>query len=83
MTDYRDLPHPGLNPNRGQDFRSTHGNGTSISGILIALALIGLLFFGLIMMFGGSGEETVNPTAVAPATTEQTQTPTPVSPATD
>ncbi len=89
MTDYRDLSHPGVNPSRPHDYRSSHSSGTSIGGILIALALIGLLFLALTLLFGGSGDETINPAAVAPATSGQTDTPkptpvpTPVTPATE
>ncbi len=90
MTDYRDLSHPGMNPSRPKDYRPSHSSGTSIGGILIALALIGLLFLAVTLLFGGSGDETLAPQAVAPATTsEQTGTtsptpvPVPVTPATE
>ncbi|MEE9375821.1 MAG: hypothetical protein V3V04_05750 [Rhizobiaceae bacterium] len=85
MTDYRDLNHPGLHPSRADAYRTSHESGTSIGGILIALALVGLLFLTLSLVFGGSGDTTISPSAVAPAssdTSKATRTvPVPVKPA--
>ena len=74
MTDYRDVHSPAHN--RNTDY-STMGNQKSpLTGILIALAVIAVVFLGLFML---GGTTSTDPTA--PATTEQvTPAPAPATP---
>ena len=63
MTDYRDLPHPGLNQTGSQQYRHSADNGTSVGGVLIALGIIALIFIGLSLF---ADVESTNSAAVAP-----------------
>lgn len=84
MTDYRDLQHPGLHSSRPGDYRSAGDNSTSLGGILIGLAVIGLIFVALTLFFGGSAgdQTTVAPAAVeTPAPATPAPAPTPAQPA--
>lgn len=64
MTDYRDVQNPGHN--KPYDY-STMGNQKSpLTGILIALAVIAVVFLGLFML---GGTTSTDPTA--PVTSEQ------------
>lgn len=74
MTDYRDINHSDLNHARDNARRYQQQSGTSVGGILIALALIAIVFLGLSLMFSGTGSD--RPTApVINDTTSQPVTP--------
>ncbi len=49
MANYRDFDHSHRTP-----YTQSSGSNTSIGGILIALALIALIFLGLSMLFSGT-----------------------------
>ena len=82
MTDYRDLNHPGLHPSRADAYRTANQSSTSIGGILIGLALIGLVFLSLSLFFGGSSDQNAGAPPAAVDQSSTTTTPAVPAPAT-
>lgn len=72
MTDYRDVPHPGLHQPGSQQYRSPTDNGTNIGGILIALGIIALIFIGLSLF---ADVESTTSSTVAPIVDSSTTAP--------
>ncbi len=77
MTDYRDIHDPRVSSARQNAYQTSSENSTSIGGVLIGLAVIGLVFLALTLFFGnGGGNAPLNPTveqsapAATPAPTE-------------
>ena len=72
MTDYRDVHNARLSSAQQHAYRRSGENSTSLGGVLIGLAIIGLVFLALTLFFGnGGGNAPLNPTAEqsAPAAT--------------
>jgi len=78
MTNYRDEYQPRISSSHRTAYDSSHENSTSLGGVLIGLAVIGLVFLALTLFFGnGGGNPPINPAveqsapAAAPKTTDR------------
>ncbi len=76
MTDYRDVQNP--SHSRSYDYSTMGSQKSPLTGILIALAVIAIVFLGLFMLGGTSTTSDIN--TGAPAVTDQSTTPAPAVP---
>jgi hypothetical protein len=76
MTDYRDVHNQRLSSAHQRAYGHANENSTSLGGVLIGLAIIGLVFLGLTLFFGnGTGNAPVDATIEQTAPTAPTNNP--------